>query len=934
MLRKIILPFLILLYFSSGFSQTLKQDPVLTKKTLQNGLTYYIYPTDKVNNQAYFRLFLKVGALQEEDGQRGLAHFMEHMAFNGIEHFKENELTNFLESKGAKFGHDMNAHTSYDETIFKLKLPTDDPVVIDSTITILADWADGILLDSIEVEKERGVVLSEWRNKQNTSQKSQEDFLNSLLNKSRYAERRVIGDTAVLKNFNHKELKDFYEKWYDPSLMAVAIAGDVDPEQIENLIIEKFSDMETTVPNPTEYEIPDYQENDFKISIDKGVKKTELNIFHLIPPLVNVGEERVYKEYLQRSLLNKLIAERFAILSFKDPAYNDASISIGNFFPSKGVILSRVELDPDSISAGINEFIEKSEQIYRYGFTSFEIEKIKSTYLSNFKNELEKEKAPSAATMIAEMHHDFFSNNTIVTTEEEYRLAKKYMPELDSISLAKAVAAYHGKGFEHLLLQSNEETKEKIPASAELTKNIGEIMKKEIPRYENKVVVPKKLLEEKPEMGTLVSKTEIPEIESTSLKFANGVHVIYKQSDIDKDNIIVSGFREGGLYALDSTDYVSGMYALPVVSLSGYGAFTREALSQFLTGKNVRTIMLADKTRTGFYANSNMDHAELMFQLLYLKWTQPRVDKDLYNVVKKRSIQNIKNKNPDAAEIFGKELKYVLRAKDYVTEELSPEDLEEKLELEKIKKTYDHFFGAANDYTISIISDRDLEQVMPLIQQYIGGLPSGKVDLDYKYKKSSTLVEKNTDFIRSTGETPKATVSLIFQQAKPEKDYQTAKLKNTVIKNLIKTRLLSRLREDLGAVYGISVSVSATQHPTVLSRQSISFSCERERAEELIGETQKILKELASQKNDFSPDLEKIKTNLLKTHEILKQRNSYWTKSIRDFYFDHYETWDFINNYPQQVNQISEEKIADKIHEYFIETPVIKAVLYPKENKN
>lgn len=934
MFRKIVIPFLLLIPFSTLFSQELKQDPVLIKKKLENGLTYYIYPTDKVKNQAYFRLFLKVGSLQEKEEQRGLAHFMEHMAFNGIKHFEKNELISFLESKGAKFGHDMNAHTSYNETIFKLKLPTDDPVVIDSTITILADWANGILLDSTEVEKERGVVLSEWRSKQNVNQKSQEVFLNELLNGSRYTDRKVIGDTAVLKHSSQKDLRSFYEKWYDPSLMAVAIAGDVDPEKIEELIVKKFADLASSNPQPQEFRISDYSQTDFRLIVDKGSKKTELNVFKLIPPLVHLQNEKKYKKYLQKNLLNKLVEERFANLSFKDPAYNDASLSIGNFFPSKAVVLATAELNPDSISAGITALFEKTEQIYRYGFTSDEIEKIKTSFISNFERELQKEEAPSPASVIDEMHEDFFNNNKIITKQEEFRLATKYLPQLDSISFAKSIKAYTNGGHNHYLLVTNSEGEKKMPSQSSFLESIKRIQKKEIPRYANKIVVPSQLLKKEPKIGSILSETKIPEIEATELKLSNDVKVIYKQSQIDKNNLIISGFRKGGLYSLDSLNYINGIYADPVVSLSGYGDFSREALSLFLAGKKAKVLMLADKTRTGFYANSNVENAKLLFQLLYLKWTQPRVDKDLYNVLKKRSIQNIENKNPSAAEIFGKELKYTLSGKNYVTKELTKNDLEEKLEKKSILKAYKHFFGAANNYTISIISDQPLETMKPFIFKYIGGLPSGDVKTGYVYKNRNIIFKKDLEFIRATGETPKAMVSLIYQQNDPIEDFQALELKNKIIKNIIKNQLLQRLREDLGAVYGVSVSVSATKHPNFLSRQTISFSCEPARAEELIQETQKILNQLAFQKVDFSKEMEKIKTNLIKTHAILKQRNSYWTKAVRDFYFDEYNNWDFVKNYDQNVDQISEEEIAEKIKKYFIITPSIKAILYPKKVKS
>lgn len=923
--------FAVLLGTSQLFAQGLDPDPTLIKKTLSNGFTYYIYPTDKVENEAHFQLFLRVGSLQETEEQRGLAHFLEHMAFNGIENFEKNELITFLESKGAKFGADLNAHTSYGETIYKLQVPTKDQSVIDSTITILSDWADGILLEAEEIEKERGVVMAEWLSKQSPRRESSLVFLKALLNESHYADRTVIGDTAILKSFSHQELRGFYEKWYDPSLMAVAIAGDVDVEAVEKHLIEEFSGQSTSRPDLKNYEIADFKKDKVKIHTDEWTKKTELDVIQLIPSFGDIQSEGDYLDYLTRNLISRLISERFGNLSFDNPAYIDAGISIGNFLPAKGVHISSVELDNDSIQEGLEQFFQQTQQIYRYGFTSGEIEKIKISYLQSMEEAVSKKEDPSPGIMIQEMHKDFFYNNKIISKEEELRLLKKYLPQLDSLAFVKTIDKYNQPKATHFLVTAHQDDKDKLPTEKMILTMAKKYRESPMERYSNNIFVPENLLSEKPKAGSILEERELSEIKATMLTLSNGLRVVYKQTDLDKDNVILSGFRKGGLYAMDSTDYINGTFAVPIIGLSGYGNFSREALTKYLAGSSASAILLADKTRTGFFASSDVKDKEELFQLLYLKWTQPRVDPDLYEQVKKRSIRSMEDEDPSAAAIFGRELKYLLLGENHITRKMQPEDVKEDLDKNALIDSYKHFFGSAEGYTVSVISDQSLESLKPLIVQYLGGLPSGPKDLEYRYKNNHPVIEENVEMIRRTGENPRASVSLIFQQKEEIEDLRALELRNKMVKDVLKSVLLKHLREELGAVYGVSVSVSSTVAPSHISRQTISFVCEPERAEELIAETKKIIRDLVNDNLDFSEDLQKTKTNFIKVNELLSQRNTFWTSAIRDHFFEGVETWEYVTNYQEKVEAVSQGEVAAALEKYFLETPMIKAILYPSE---
>lgn len=339
--------------------------------------------------------------------------------------------------------------------------------------------------------------------------------------------------------------------------------------------------------------------------------------------------------------------------------------------------------------------------------------------------------------------------------------------------------------------------------------------------------------------------------------------------------------------------------------------------------------MLADKTRTGFYASSNIADKNTLFELFYLKWTAPNVDPELFNQIKNRTIENKKNEDLSPSKIFGREIKEMLRGEDYVTTSLTTERIERELKIEKITEVYKQFFGNANGYTIALISDEPFSEFREEVLNYIAALPSGKVSINYQYQTINNL-EEDHSIVHTDGNSPKASVSMVYQQDSTVESLPDRDLENKVIKDIIRSRLLKELREELGAVYSVGVTASTTLQPSYLSRQSISFVCEPERVEELINITSKILKKLADEELSIAEDLEKIKTNLIKVDDLRRQRNTYWTKAIREHYFNQYENWNAIEDYQKRVKDLDEKEIAARIREYFLNSPKIEAVLLPK----
>ena len=368
----------------SATAQPLPRDPQLRVGQLKNGLTYYIYPNQTPKGEAVYRLFVKAGSVNERDDQQGLAHFLEHLAFNGTRHFPGDGIVRFLESRGAKFGKDLNAHTSFGETVYKLQLPCADPLMVDSTLTILADWAGGLTIAPDEVEKERGVILSEWLSRGGTQTDNSMKLVMELLNGSLYSRRITIGDTAIIRHATPQTIRDYYQQWYRPELMAVAVVGDVNVAHVERMIREKFGAMGPMGPmSPmgpiSPIAIPEYSTEEARMAITPGAEQVDFDILMLLPqpPAVQTADD--YRQYLERSLVNRLMKTRFAALSFDNPAYAKGGIQYSRFLGATGATDASVELTKGKLRQGIRDFISAHTQIYRYGFTQSEIARAKKS---------------------------------------------------------------------------------------------------------------------------------------------------------------------------------------------------------------------------------------------------------------------------------------------------------------------------------------------------------------------------------------------------------------------------------------------------------------------------------------------------------------------------------------------------------------------------
>ena len=907
----------------------LKYDEKLVTGKLKNGLTYYIYPNDNPKGEAVYRLFIKAGSVYETERQKGLAHFLEHMAFNGSKNFPADGMVRFLESKGAKFGADLNAHTSFNETVYKLQLPSSNPAMVDSTIMILADWAAGLSIDPVEVEKERGVIMSEWLSKQDVKREGSNVLLMALLNDSRYSERITIGDTAVIKNCDRNDIADYYKKWYHPSLMGVAVAGDVDAKEVERLIHERFGKISgKKAPDWKQYLIEPYKSDSATIFADDRLNKIELDILRLTPMPVAVANEEDYESYLLRNMINRLIKQRFNDYSFNNPAYKKGSISQSSFLNASGVFMESMELVPGKMKEGINDFISHRNQIMAHGFNNGEIERAKKVMLSNMQRKADVGQSSQSSKIMDEMYSDFYVGNRLVSLKNELELLKKTLPAIDSLKIVNALHNLAGdKNGMRVLLRGTDKVYEELGDNNALLGLISNGYAKPTLPYDKNVTVGESLCE----LGTpgrIVSMKAIPEINAVDMMLDNGARVIFRQSDLDKDKISITALRKGGMYSLDSLMYYSGMFAKSVVGLSGAGNMSRDALNYYKAGNSASMILLPDNTRTGIIGSAYLKDAPMMFDIMYAKWVYPRLDIEAFNQTVEKTKESYRTKQKTPGEIFGEEISWLLNGKNYSNAELTDSLIDKCVRAEDMIPLHNRFFGPAIGYTFVILADAPLDSVKGYITDYIGALPKGETDTRWITGREPISYAKKV-LHRHTGDTPKASVMLIYQQDSLPDSQNVMAIKSKLLQNALRTKLLGRLREEMGMIYSVGVSSSSTLYPAPLSRTTISFVCKPEDVDTLLTATREELNNFYAHPEQFEDMIRDVKLNLIKEHKLNLQKNSFWSSWIRNSVFNGEEDWNFINNYEDIVNSMTATEIAGFAKELLSTASFTEAVLYP-----
>lgn len=851
-------------------------DPNVKIGKLPNGLVYYIRKNSEPKNRAELYLGNRIGSLMETDAQQGLAHFTEHMAFNGTKDFPKNEMINYLQKAGVRFGADLNAYTGFNQTVYQLPIPTDSIEVFKTGFKILANWAGKVSMNGEDIDNERGVIVEEDRQRgKNAQQRMSNILLPFLLANSQYEKRIPIGKVEVLNTFTHDKIRSFYTDWYRPNLQTVIAVGDFDVNEVENLIKANFSDLKNPAnPKPRlNYDLPDNAAPLIKIATDKEQPYNIAQVIykHRQGPIKTAADFRLS---LIHAMINNMLASRIQEITQKGNApFLFAQSSYGPYqgglvwgisaLQTVAVAKTAADLQKALIAA-----LAENERMAKFGFTSGEFETIKKKLEAGAEKQFKEKDKTKSSVYVQQYLDNFLTGASIPSSDYAYNATKKV---LETVTLAEINAVAKGlvtKNNQIIVVQGQEKDKENLPTEAQLIAAVKTAGDGITPYVDNTVNKP--LIAKLPTAGTIVNQTKNDKVGITMLTLSNGVKVVLKPTDFKNDQVIFTSFAKGGSSIASNDDFQSAENA-NLIAQSGVGDFNPTQLSKYLAGKTASASAYISSEYQGFSGSSSPKDLETAFQLIYAYATNPRKDAEIFN----KNITDLKvitaNKNSNPSSVYADTTQAVLANYHKRGMPTTLQDID-KISLDKAYNFYKDRFADASGQTFVFVGNFDIEKIKPLITTYLASLPALNRNENFvdngvyppKGKVSKTVYKGLED---------KATVQLFFHG-----DYEynvNNNIQLEALKSALEIKILERLREKESGVYSPGVSLSVDKFPTAHYYFVISFNCAKANVDKLINAA---LEEVNAVKNNgaTADDISKFKSEEQRQEELSLRENGFW----------------------------------------------------------
>jgi zinc protease len=904
---------LIMLFYqrsASAQGAALPLDPQVRTGKLSNGFTYYIRHNEEPKNRVVMYLVNKVGSILEDEDQRGLAHFMEHMSFNGTKHFPKNELINYLQKSGVRFGADLNAYTSFDETVYQLPLPSDKPELLAGGIKIMRDWAQEAILDPAEINKERGVVLEEKRLGKGASERMQQKYWPIVFKDSRYAVRIPIGLDTVLNNFKPTTISRFYHDWYRPDLQALIVVGDVNVNDMEKKIKEQFASLTNPVNERKRksYATPLISQNQFVSVTDKEMTATSVDIILKLPKLP-FKTAVDFRANLVRDLFNQMISDRYGELSQQaNPPFLQAGAAIGGFIGNIDAYTLSVVAKPGDLERGFKAVWRENEQLRQFGFTSTELERAKNALLTAMHTAL-TEISKTSSENFAKAYQDNFLNGTAEPgIKKENFLASAALPGITLADVNRLAKYQRTDQNRDIIILAPDKDKAGLPNEALVQNWISSVNAEHLmPFIDNTSSLP--LLTSQPLKGKIVSVITDKQIGLTTLMLDNGVKVLLKITNFKNDEILFSGFSTGGTSLYSDADYPSASVAGQFISAFGVGNYSKIQLNKYLADKQLSVSPYIGERTQGISGASNTKDLETAFQLIYAYYTEPRKDSILFKGFINDAKALIANRADDPSSVFRDTVNSFLYHNNPRRTAPSLEKIN-RIDLDKAFTIYRDRFGNASGTVFTFVGNIDTIILKPLLEKYLGSLPAhGQVDSakDLGLHLPGGIIAKTV----YKGSEQKATVQLLWSGVFVYTQKQN--LVADALKECLEIRLLERLREDESEVYTPSVSASTSKYPQARYVLGVAFGCGPQNADKLVSSTLDEVGKLKSA-GPLPLNLEKWKAETLRQHETQLLDNQWWevylgSQLSNNEGLNNYQHFnDLVNNItPQMVQEAAKE---------------------------
>lgn len=895
---------------------------------LANGLTYYIQKNGRPEKKLELRLVVKAGSILEDDDQQGLAHFTEHMAFNGSTHFKRNELVSYLQSIGVKFGADLNAYTSFDETVYILPLPTDKKEVVEQGFQVLEDWAHGLSFNNEDIDSERGIVLEELRLGKGVDDRMNKIVLPKVLNGSRYAERMPIGKEDTLKTFKYDAIKRFYRDWYRPDLMAVVAVGDIEPAEAQRLIEQHFNKLKNPAnPRPRDYaQIPERQDSEGIVFTDKEVSANTVYIRYPIQSWPVGDTIADYRQKLIEGMYSFILSQRmYELTQQANPPFLQGGSGMNKIVRGYRSFGAGAVLGKGGATPAINALVQEDQRARQYGFTASEVERAKKGMLRSYERIYNERDKSDSSGFASEYIRNFLEQESIPGTAAEYRYATELIPGITLQEVNAAARAAIPENQSKLVIYSGVDKPGVLqPKADELVAIAGAAEKIAVKPLEEKVYATQ-LMPSLPKAGSIVSETVNAKIGTTELTLSNGVKVVLKPTDFNNDQVILGGLRYGGWSLLPDSDVFAAHYASSIVGQMGVLNYTPNDLVKVLAGKSVSSAASVSSLNESVGGSSGSSDVEALLQLVYLQMTQPRKDAAIYSAYVDRQRELAQNNLARPESVFADTVTATLyNNSPRVLRAAKPADFDQ-LALDRVLDIYNSRMSSARDFTFFVVGSFDVEKLKPLIATYLASLPVGEIPVAFKdegVRPIKGVVKKEVH----AGSEPKSTISLSFTG---EVEYsRAARMRLQALVEVMNIKLIETLREKMGAMYSGGMSGTMNRIPYGNYAINASLPCAPENVDKVLAATFAEIEKI-KQNGAEEADLNKVKAAWIKNYRKGLRENGYWMASLQNAFFNNTNPEDILS-YESRVNSMTVADLKQAAQRYFDTNNYLQVVLYPE----
>jgi zinc protease len=864
----------------SGFdaNAVIPFDAAVRTGTLPNGLTFFIRTNAQPAKRVALRLAVKAGSLDEADDQQGLAHFLEHMAFNGSEHFKPGELVSYFESMGARLGPHVNAYTSFDETVYMLDLPSDSFDVVSRGLTAFADFAGGMTLDPEQVDKERGVVIEEWRGRLGANSRVRDRQIPVLYRGSRYAERLPIGKPEVIRTAPVARLRAFYDAWYRPERMALVVVGDVDAAQAEAAVRATFGALKSRGPAQPRVDagMPLNKELLANVTADPEITASSVQVVRKRPrePFKTAGD---YRRLLVVGLLERMFNDRFNELSRKaDAKFLSAGGGDGAFTPAVNAFTLGARVQDGQLLEGLSALEIETRRVLEHGFAASELERAKASTLASYERAYSERDKNESGRYAQEYLSYFLTDEPSPGIAYEYQLAKTVLPAITLDEISEAARVRLSAASRVVLAVAPEKSGLMTPSEGELTATLAAAAKVAVMPWTDTTST-RALLEQKPERAAVVERRELGAIGVTVVRFANGVEAWLKPTDFKNDQVMFTMYAPGGASLAPPEAFTEASLATALVNLSGVGGFSARDLEKALAGKRASASPFISLSTHGISGTAAPSELELALQLLYVTTTAPGNDPDSFALLKRQLTAAVANRGQNPGQVFGERLELTNTSNHYTSKPLTEAEIT-MLDRDRMLAYYRARFANAADFTLFMVGAFQKDTAIDLLARYVGSLPStGKrtsevkdLGIHFPSAVQKVVVEK--------GREPRGQAVLsYFADAAPDPMEQERIVAATTV---LETALRDVLREDLGQTYNVSVGLAQSLPQRGDGHIQVSFAAAPENLPSLVDRVMQEITRLR-EKGPTAEAVASAKESALRGYEVSLSQNPYWLRRLQ-----------------------------------------------------